>query len=55
MKDKLKADARSLRELDKEMQTKFPGLLVSNVRVGKVLGVPDWAPTELGPCWWGLG
>ncbi|XP_063194604.1 prominin-1-A-like isoform X2 [Chroicocephalus ridibundus] len=29
VKDKLKADARSLRELDKEMQTKFPGLLQS--------------------------
>ncbi|NXW33732.1 PRM1A protein, partial [Phaetusa simplex] len=29
VKDKLKADARSLRELDKEMQMKFPGLLQS--------------------------
>ncbi|XP_054063023.1 prominin-1-A-like [Rissa tridactyla] len=29
VKDKLKADAHSLRELDKEMQTKFPGLLQS--------------------------
>ncbi|NXN59809.1 PRM1A protein, partial [Rynchops niger] len=29
VKDKLKADARSLRELDKEMQTTFPGLLQS--------------------------
>lgn len=55
MKEDLKADARKLRELDKEMQMSFSGPLVSDAGVVKVLGVLAWALPELGACWWGLG
>lgn len=55
MKEDLKADARKLRELDKEMQMSLSRLLVSDAWVGKVLGVLAWAPPKLGVCWQGLG